>query len=79
VEEWTAAGIGALRIELVDEGKYDSKTVVRQYLGLLQGSKKPSEVWEALKEIRDSNGRECGVSLGSFNNKNVRRSGELLE
>ena len=79
VKEWRQANVGALRVELVDEGKLGSKTIVRQYLGLLDGTKKPSEVWEALQYIKDSNGRAGGVSLGSFNNKIQRRAGELSE
>jgi U32 family peptidase len=79
VPAWQNAGIGAMRIELVDESKEDSQTVILQYLNLLSGSTKASDVWDVLSQIKDSNGRVGGVSLGSFNNKLQRRAGELSQ
>lgn len=77
IREWADAGVGCIRIELVDEGPADVKDIVEGYLGVLAGEKKASGVWDALKEVKDSNGRCAGVSHGSFRNTSERRAGEL--
>ncbi|GFH60376.1 hypothetical protein CTEN210_16852 [Chaetoceros tenuissimus] len=77
IREWADAGVGTIRIELVDEGKDDVKKIVRGYMGVLSGESKAFEVWDMLKEIRDSNGRTGGVSHGSLRNSSERRAGEL--
>jgi len=77
VKEWVDAGVGTLRIELVDEGKNDTKRIVQGYLDVMNGNVKPSVVWETLKDIRDSNGRAGGVSYGSLRNNSERRAGEI--
>lgn len=46
-------------------------------MGVLSGESKAFEVWDMLKEIRDSNGRTGGVSHGSLRNSSERRAGEL--
>jgi collagenase-like PrtC family protease len=77
INQWRDAGVRAMRIELVDESKNDSKVVILQYLGILAGTMTAREAWENLSQIKDGNGREGGVSLGSFNNKSERRAGAL--
>ena len=77
LKEWSAAGVGTARIELIDEGKSDVKTIVKGYLDVLDGKERAGTVWEALKDIRDSNGRTGGVSHGSLKNTVERRAGEL--
>lgn len=77
VKEWIEAGVGTLRIELVDEGQNDTKRIVEGYLDVMNGTVKPSVVWETLKDIRDSNGRAGGVSHGSLRNTSERRAGEV--
>lgn len=77
VKEWIEAGVGTLRIELVDEGKNDTKRIVESYLDVMDGKAKASAAWEILKDIRDSNGRAGGVSHGSFRNSSERRAGEI--
>ena len=77
MEQWRGAGIGRARVELVDEGPSDTEKVVRSYIDVLEGRRKPKSVWKDLMQVRDSNGRESGVSLGSFNNKTERRAGEV--
>ena len=77
LKEWSAAGVGTLRIELVDEGKDDVKKIVNGYLNVLSGEERAAMVWESLKEVRDSNGRAGGVSHGSLRNSSERRAGEL--
>jgi collagenase-like PrtC family protease len=77
VKEWVDAGVGTLRIELVDEGQNDTKRIVQGYLDVINGKVKPSVVWETLKDIRDSNGRAGGVSHGSLRNNSERRAGEV--
>ena len=77
VREWADAGVGTLRIELVDEGKDDVKKIVKGYLSVLSGAERAATVWEDLKDIRDSNGRTGGVSHGSLKNGVERRAGEL--
>jgi len=77
IKKWSEAGVGTLRIELVDEGKYDVKKIVKGYLNVLSGKESASSVWESLKDIRDSNGRAGGVSHGSLRNISERRAGQL--
>jgi len=77
IRQWINAGVGHIRVELVDEGAEDSETIVGGYLGVLAGTIKPSEVWESLQYVRDSNGRSAGVSLGSFRNTEERKAGAL--
>jgi len=77
LQEWATAGVGCIRIELVDEGKEDVKKIVDGYRGVLSGEERASEVWEILKTVCDSNGRTAGVSHGSFRNIVERRAGEL--
>lgn len=77
LKQWQAAGIRRFRIELVDEGPEDSVEVVRAYSDCAAGFIKASVVWDLLQDIRDSNGRSAGVSLGSFRNNQERRAGEI--
>lgn len=77
IRQWVDAGVGHIRVELVDEGAEDVETVVGGYLGVLDGTLKPSAVWESLQYVRDSNGRTAGVSLGSFRNTEERKAGAL--
>ena len=77
IKDWIEAGIGFLRIELVDEGKDDVKKIVNGYEKVLLGEQRASQVWESLKTVCDSNGRAAGVSHGSFRNVSERRAGEL--
>eukprot|EP00957_Ditylum_brightwellii_P086205 6559219-Ditylum_brightwellii.AAC.1 len=77
IKEWSDAGIGKIRIELVDEGPEDVESIVIGYLDVLSGVKRPSAVWESLKHVRDSNGRAAGVSHGSLRNNVERRAGEV--
>ena len=77
LKEWSGAGVGRLRIELVDESADDAERVVRIYQEVLAGDLYPQEGWQQLETIRDSNGREGGVSLGSLKNSVERRAGEI--
>lgn len=77
LRDWSDAGVGTIRIELVDEDKDDVKKIVRGYLNVLTGEERASSVWESLKDIRDGNGRAGGVSHGSLRNGTERRAGEL--
>ena len=78
IKEWSDVGIGRLRVELVDESPEDAEEVVSSYLGVMAGDLRPKDAWERLKHIRDSNGREGGVSLGSLKNGVERRAGEIV-
>ena len=75
--EWRDVGIGRVRVELVDENTDDTERILRGYLGVLSGDIRPRDVWEELKDVRDSNGRAGGVSHGSLRNNVERRAGEL--
>jgi len=77
LKEWSEAGVGTLRVELVDEGEDDVKKIVQGYVDVLRGEERASKIWESLKDIRDSNGRAGGVSHGSLRNTMERRAGEL--
>ncbi len=77
VDEWVRAGVGHLRIELVDEVGDDAARIVSSYLQFLSNEKHATDVWDVLGEIPDSNGRSGGVGLGSLRNSVERRSGEI--
>mmetsp|Transcript_20948 Transcript_20948/g.30814 ORF Transcript_20948/g.30814 Transcript_20948/m.30814 type:complete len:1041 (-) Transcript_20948:80-3202(-) len=77
LHDWSNAGVGTIRIELVDEGKNDVKKIVKGYLDVLQGNEKASSVYEILGEVVDSNGRQGGVGFGSLRNGVERRAGEI--
>ena len=77
LKEWNSAGIQHFRIELVDEDKENVEAVIQTYMNVVEGQLKPSQAWESLEYIRDSNGRAAGVSLGSFRNTQERRAGEV--
>jgi collagenase-like PrtC family protease len=77
IRQWVDAGVGRIRVELVDEGAEDAETIVGGYLGVLAGTTKPIVVWESLQYMRDGNGRASGVSLGSFRNTEERKAGAL--
>ena len=77
IKEWRDAGIGRLRVELVDESPEDAEDVVSTYLGVM-ADLRPRDAWERLERIRDSNGRKGGVSLGSLKNGVERRAGEIV-
>ena len=78
LREWAASGARRFRVELVDEGADDVESIVQGYVGVMNGSKRASELWEELKYVRDSNGRMGGVGHGSLSTRNkVRRAGEL--
>lgn len=77
LNEWVKAGIGHVRIELVDEKGDDAVKVVSAYLQFLEKDKQASDVWSVLEGVRDSNGRMAGVGIGSLRNSVERRSGEI--
>jgi collagenase-like PrtC family protease len=77
ITEWVDAGVGTLRVELVDENAEDAAKIVKGYLGVLSGRDRPSDVWDMLKEVRDSNGRCMSVGVGSLRNAIERRAGAL--
>lgn len=77
LKQWKTAGAHVFRVELVDEGPDDIEIILKGYLAVLNGSERPSSLWESLKLVKDSNGRTGGVALGSFRNSKVRRAGEI--
>ena len=77
IQEWSNAGVGNIRIELVDEGTLDAQKIVKAYVDVLSGHEKARNAWRQLEQIRDSNGRYAGVSYGSFRNTSERRAGEI--
>lgn len=77
LKDWSEAGVGRIRLELVDENEENVKKIVKGYLAVLNNTKKPSECFEMLKSVRDSNGRAGGVGYGSLRNTSERRAGEL--
>mmetsp|Transcript_8059 Transcript_8059/g.12618 ORF Transcript_8059/g.12618 Transcript_8059/m.12618 type:complete len:964 (-) Transcript_8059:182-3073(-) len=77
IQEWANAGVGCIRVELVDEGRDDVQKIVKGYHAVLSGKEKAGLIWDFLKEVKDSNGRCAGVSHGSYRNKVERRAGEL--
>lgn len=77
LKEWQAAGANRFRVELVDEGPEDMELILSGYHSVLEDRMRASELWESLKNVRDSNGRTGGVSHGSLRNGVVRRAGEV--
>ena len=77
LNEWVKAGVGHLRIELVDEKGDDAVKVVNAYLQFLEKDKQAIDVWSVLEGVCDSNGRMAGVGMGSLRNSVERRSGEI--
>lgn len=77
MNEWIKAGIGHLRIELVDESGEDAARIASSYLQYLSKEIEPETAWKELDLIPDSNGRPGGVGVGSLRNSVERRSGEL--
>ncbi|KAL7451261.1 hypothetical protein ACHAWC_003084 [Mediolabrus comicus] len=77
LNEWIKAGVGHVRIELVDEKADDAVAVVCAYSQFLQKEKQASDVWRVLEGVCDSNGRVGGVGTGSLRNSLERRSGEI--
>lgn len=77
LREWAKAGVGHIRIELVDEGQEDVETIIKVYIATLNGDMKPHQLWESLENVKDSNGRKGGVSFGSLRNVSERRAGEI--
>lgn len=77
LKEWQQAGVGRVRIELVDECLEDIQRMIAGYEQVLDGTTKPSVTWEMLQNVRDTNGRISGVTLGSLRNQVERRAGEL--
>lgn len=77
ISKWKKAGVGYLRIELVDEDPKDIPMIIQGYLGVLRGTMKPSTLWDVLDSVRDINGRVSGVSLGSLRNQAERRAGAV--
>jgi putative protease len=78
IREWARVGANHFRVELVDEPADDVQRITRGYMGILDGSTKPGELWDTLENVRDSNGRKAGVSHGSFRNGVERRAGEIV-
>lgn len=77
MNEWMDAGVGHLRIELVDEIGADAVRIVTSYLQFLRKELHAKDVWDVLESIPDSNGRMGGVGVGSLRNSAERRSGEV--
>jgi putative protease len=77
ISEWINARVGTFRVELIDENAHDTTRIVRGYLGVISGSDVPSNAWEMLNGIRDSNGRRMTVGVGSLRNTVERRAGAL--
>eukprot|EP00977_Amphora_coffeiformis_P028711 scaffold36641_cov183-Amphora_coffeaeformis.AAC.1 len=77
VRQWKDAGARHFRVELVDEPAEDVKRIVSGYRDVLEGNKRPNELWGLLEDVRDSNGRAGGVGFGSLRNGVERRAGEL--
>lgn len=77
MNDWVRAGVGNLRIELVDEIGIDATKIVNSYLKFLSKELQASDVWDRLKVIPDSNGRFGGVGFGSLRNAAERRSGAV--
>ena len=77
MNDWVRAGVGHLRIELVDESGIDATKIVNSYLQFISKEIQASEVWDRLKIIPDSNGRLGGVGFGSLRNAAERRSGAV--
>ncbi|KAL9186624.1 hypothetical protein ACHAXT_005862 [Thalassiosira profunda] len=77
IDEWIKAGVGHLRIELVDESPEDAVRIVTSYGKFVAKEEHADEVWNVLETISDSNGRTGGVGVGSLRNSAERRSGAV--
>ena len=77
MNEWIEAGVGCLRIELVDETGDDATKILSSYLQFLRKEIHADCVWDTLETIPDSNGRLGGVGEGSLRNDVERKSGAL--
>lgn len=77
IQDWLQAGVGSLRIELVDESGEDAVSIVEAYLRFMSEDFGANDVWNMLEGVRDSNGRMGGVGVGSLRNSLERRSGEI--
>ena len=77
MNEWARAGVGHLRIELVDESGPDASKIVTSYLQVSSKEIHANEVWDMLEIIPDSNGRLGGVGFGSLRNAAERPSGAV--
>ena len=77
MNEWIKAGVGCLRIELVDENGDNAAKIVSSYLQFLREEIHADDVWDLLETIPDSNGRLGGVGEGSLRNDVERKSGAL--
>jgi len=67
-----AAGVGFLRLELVDEPAEEVGKLIRLYHGALHGSVKSQELWAYLEALPDTNGRAQGVDRGSLDDASWR-------
>jgi len=61
-----AAGIGFLRLELVDEPASAVQPLVEHYHGALRGTVSVDELWDFLAKLPDANDRPQGVGRGSL-------------
>lgn len=61
-----AAGVGFLRLELVDEPADMVAPLVQRYHGALRGTVAPGDLWDFVTALPDSNGRRQGLSRGSL-------------
>jgi len=66
LEELAAAGVGFLRLELVDEPADAVGPIVEHYHGALRGVVTQQELWEFVASVPDANGHPQGVSRGSL-------------
>jgi len=66
LKELAAAGVGFLRLELVDEPADAVGPLVERYHGALRGVVSQEELWEFVASVPDANGRPQGVSRGSL-------------
>ncbi len=80
LHEWHAAGIQRIRLEFTDESFDDIKLILNGYVNVLDKNQKPKDVWhEFNNQIRDSNGRLTGITLGSFQNTHQRKAGTTTQ
>jgi collagenase-like PrtC family protease len=78
VRQWADAGVGRLRIELVDEPADVAVALVEMYAALVRGAASAHEVLGFVAErARDSNGRLHGVSEGSLKVQREREWGSM--
>jgi len=66
LEAFSAAGIGFLRLELVDEAGSDVGPLVQKYHDALHKSIDADELWDFVSALPDANGRCQGVGRGSL-------------